>query len=267
MEWLRTERQSVLCCNLAVLILALGAAFSTSLAAEPLYQIEVVQRYPHDSSAFTQGLFFWNGFLYESTGLYGESSLRRVRLEDGAVLQSVELDAGFFGEGAAVLNGRVFQLTWREGTGLIFELDNLEKVGEFTYQGEGWGLTTDGTHLIMSDGSSVLRFLDPETLETVGRVRVKAAGGDVLFLNELEYVAGEIWANVWLTSRICRIDPSNGEVLGWIDLSELAAEEPQKNPGADVLNGIAYDPDTGRIVVTGKLWSSVYEIVLIQPED
>jgi glutaminyl-peptide cyclotransferase len=119
----------------------------------------------------------------------------------------------------------------------------------------------------MSDGSSVLRFLDPETLETVGRVRVKAAGGDVLFLNELEYVAGEIWANVWLTSRICRIDPSNGEVLGWIDLSELAAEEPQKNPGADVLNGIAYDPDTGRIVVTGKLWSSVYEIVLIQPED
>ena len=198
--------------------------------------------------------------------MYGESSLRRVRLADGEVLQQVDLESRFFGEGIALLRGRIFQLTWREGTGFIYDLESLEKIGEFTYPGEGWGLTTDGTYLIMSDGSSLLRFLDPETLEPVGTLQVRSSRGEVTLLNELEYINGEIWANIWLSSVICRIDPQSGQVLGWIDLQQLSAAEREGNPGADVLNGIAWDAEAERIFVTGKLWSRVYEIRLV-PAD
>jgi glutamine cyclotransferase len=236
------------------------------LAAETVQRAQVVASYPHDPAAFTQGLVFAGGLLYEGTGLYGESSLRRVRLADGEVLQQVDLESRFFGEGIALLRGRIFQLTWREGTGFIYDLESLEKIGEFTYPGEGWGLTTDGTYLIMSDGSSLLRFLDPETLEPVGTLQVRSSRGEVTLLNELEYINGEIWANIWLSSVICRIDPQSGQVLGWIDLQQLSAAEREGNPGADVLNGIAWDAEAERIFVTGKLWSRVYEIRLV-PAD
>lgn len=239
------------------------AAGTWGLAAEPVYRAEVVACYPHDPGAFTQGLFFWQGLLYEGTGLYGESSLRLVRLEDGEVLQRVELDPKYFGEGIAALGGQIYQLTWRENTGFIYDLDTLERVGEFSYEGEGWGITSDGRHLIMSNGSSVLRFLDPRTLEPVRRLRVRGEGGEVQLLNELENVAGEIWANVWLSGVICRIDPATGKVLGWIDLRDLVAQEIKENPKADVLNGIAWDPETDRLFVTGKLWANLYEIRLV----
>jgi len=252
---------------LPFLCLLLGVSFSACLAAEPVYRAEVVQRYPHDPAAFTQGLFFLNGLLYEGTGLYGESSLRQVRLEDGEVLKMVNLEPEFFGEGLAVLDDRIYQLTWREGVGFIYDLESLEKVGEFAYEGQGWGLTTDGIYLIMSDGSSVLRYLDPDSLEPVRWLPVRGEGGEVQLLNELEYVDGEIWANIWLSSVICRLDPATGRVLGWIDLRDLAALELQENPGADVLNGIAFHGETGRIFVTGKLWSSIYQIRLLSSSE
>ncbi len=263
MEWWRINLLKVAIALGLLMGLSLGAPVLVCLAVEPVYRIEVVDSFPHDQRAFTQGLFFRDGLLYEGTGLYGESSLRVVRLEDGAVLRSVDLEPRFFGEGIAALGDKVYQLTWREGTGFIYDADSLERIGEFTYAGEGWGLTTDGTHLIMSDGSSVLRWLDPQTLETVGSLEVRGEGGAIALLNELEYVEGEIWANVWLSSVICRIDPATGKVLGWIDLRELAAQEREVNPGADVLNGIAFDGDTGRVVVTGKLWSRIYAIRLL----
>ncbi len=253
--------------GLAAFWLLGAASLGLCLAGEPLYRGEVVEVYPHDPAAFTQGLFFWQGLLYEGTGLYGESSLRQVRLEDGAVLRRVDLEPGFFGEGIAAFGNRIYQLTWREQTGFIYDLGSLNKLGEFTYQGEGWGLTTDGTYLIMSDGSSTLRFVDPETLEIVDRLQVLAAGGAVPLLNELEYVEGEIWANIWLTSVICRIDPASGQVVGWIDLSELTRRELAANPGIDVLNGIAYDAETGRVFVTGKLWSNIYQIRLVPAQE
>lgn len=263
--WWRIRGQGLLgVWIVAVLLLCLESV--PCLAAETVQLAQVVASYPHDPAAFTQGLVFAGGLLYEGTGLYGESSLRRVRLADGEVLQQVDLESRFFGEGIALLRGRIFQLTWREGTGFIYDLESLEKIGEFTYPGEGWGLTTDGTYLIMSDGSSLLRFLDPETLEPVGTLQVRSSRGEVTLLNELEYINGEIWANIWLSSVICRIDPQSGQVLGWIDLQQLSAAEREGNPGADVLNGIAWDAEAERIFVTGKLWSRVYEIRLV-PAD
>ncbi|HAN95612.1 MAG TPA: glutamine cyclotransferase [Firmicutes bacterium] len=265
MVWWRIRGQGLLgVWIVAVLLLCLESV--PCLAAETVQRAQVVASYPHDPAAFTQGLVFAGGLLYEGTGLYGESSLRRVRLADGEVLQQVDLESRFFGEGIALLRGRIFQLTWREGTGFIYDLESLEKIGEFTYPGEGWGLTTDGTYLIMSDGSSLLRFLDPETLEPVGTLQVRSSRGEVTLLNELEYINGEIWANIWLSSVICRIDPQSGQGLGWIDLQQLSAAEREGNPGADVLNGIAWDAEAERIFVTGKLWSRVYEIRLV-PAD
>jgi glutamine cyclotransferase len=234
-----------------------------STATALAYGYEVVNTFPHDPGAFTQGLVFSDGVLFESTGLNGQSSLRRVALETGEVLKQRDIDAQYFAEGLALFDGRLIQLTWRNGVGFVYDKDSFEPLGNFTYPNEGWGLTQDGTHLIMSDGSSTLRFLDPHTFEVVREVAVTSEGQPVVRLNELEYVAGEIWANVWQTDAIARIDPATGAVRGWIDLSGLLPAE--ERAAADVLNGIAYDAAGDRLFVTGKLWPTLFEIRVAPP--
>ncbi|MER3403721.1 MAG: glutamine cyclotransferase [Armatimonadota bacterium] len=227
----------------------------------PLYTYRVVKRYPHDPKAFTQGLEYYNGFLYESTGLEGQSSLRKVAFRTGRVLQIRKHPPEIFAEGITLLNNRIYQLTWRNGICFVYERDSFRSDTEFRYTGEGWGLTNDGTHLIMSDGSDTLTFRDPTTFAAVRQIRVKDQGTPVRNLNELEYVNGEIWANVWMTDLIVRISPKTGEVLGWIDLSGLLT--PAEAHQADVLNGIAYDRQNKRIFVTGKLWPWLFEIEVV----
>jgi glutamine cyclotransferase len=222
----------------------------------------VVQAYPHDPDAFTQGLVYHAGFLYEGTGLRGRSSLRRVTLETGQVIDTVTLEDQYFGEGIAILGDRLYQLTWQSNVGFIYDWQRLEQVGDFTYRTEGWGLTHDGTLLIMSDGTSNLYFLDPDTMHRVRQVTVRDGSGPVSRLNELEYVQGEIYANIWQQDWIVRIDPDDGTVLGWIDLSGLLSDE-DRQQGVDVLNGIAYDVGGNRLFVTGKLWPKLFEIVIV----
>ena len=226
----------------------------------PKYTFRIVNSYPHDPEAFTQGLIFESGILYESTGLRGRSTLREVNLTNGEVIQSLALDPELFGEGVTLFNGRIFQLTLTSGVGFIYDPDSFSKLGEFSYTPEGWGLTHDGRQLIMSDGSAELRFLDAETLEGTGRIEVTDRGQPVQWLNELEYVEGEIYANIWQSDLIARISPDSGEVLGWIDLSDLRTEEDQ----AGILNGIAYDSRIGRLFVTGKNWPMLFEIALVE---
>jgi glutamine cyclotransferase len=225
------------------------------------YTYRVINVYPHDPSAFTQGLVFDAGQLYESTGLWGRSSLRRVALETGVVLQRRDLTAEYFGEGLALFRGQLFQLTWQNGIGFIYDADTFELLRIWRYETEGWGLTHDGAQLIMSDGSATLRFLNPDTLSVQRTLQVTDRGRPVDMLNELEYVNGEIFANVWQTDWIVRIDPSTGMVTGWVDLSGLLM--PEERLAADVLNGIAYDPATQRLFVTGKLWPKLFEIALV----
>jgi glutamine cyclotransferase len=228
----------------------------------PIYTCEIVNTYPHDPEAFTQGLVFANGILYESTGRLGRSSVRKVDLRTGAVLQIQKLPPQLFGEGISVFGDRLIQLTWQSRVGLVYEKKSFRLLKEFTYSSEGWGLTHDGKRLIMSDGTATLRFLDPETFKELGSIAVFDPNGPVRGLNELEYVRGEIYANVWPTSRIARIDPASGRVLAWIDLEALARQHTTFNPDA-VLNGIAYDPRGDRLFVTGKLWPNLYEIKLL----
>jgi glutaminyl-peptide cyclotransferase len=232
-------------------------------ARVPTYTYEVVNAYPHDTAAFTQGLVFHQGMLYESTGLNNSSSLRRVELETGRVLNQKKLSDEYFAEGLALFNGRLYQLTWQTQRGFVYDLDSFDKLREFSYAGEGWGLTRDAHSLIMSDGSSRIRFLDPDTFGVRSLITVQDEGRDVLQLNELEYVKGEIYANVWLTDRIARIDPQSGKVNAWIDLSGILPPEARPDPGA-VLNGIAYDEASDRLFVTGKLWPKLFEIKLKQ---
>jgi glutaminyl-peptide cyclotransferase len=229
----------------------------------PVHGYRIVRIYPHDPQAFTQGLLFSKGFLFESTGLNGRSTVRKVELETGKVLKSHSLPRQYFGEGLAEWKGKLIQLTWRSQVGFIYDMESFEKVGEFSYQSEGWGLTSTGEHLVMSDGSDTLRFLDPETHEEVRRVQVKDGGAAVTQINELEYIKGEIFANVWNTNYIVRISPKTGEVLGWVDLSGLQnALGPVM--GIDVLNGIAFDAKGGRIFVTGKLWPKLFEVEITE---
>jgi glutamine cyclotransferase len=230
----------------------------------PVYGYKVVATYPHDPGAFTQGLFVADGQLYESTGQIGESTLRKVRLEDGRVLQSAEIPPGLFGEGSVDFGSEIVSVTWQGGRGFRWDRGTLKRTGEFRYPGEGWGLTQDGQNVIMSDGTAELRFLDPATMAERKRVRVTVNGMPLDKLNELEWVNGEILANVWMTSRIARIDPATGSVTGWIDLSRLAAETAGADPDS-VLNGIAYDKAAGRLFVTGKYWPKLYEIELVPP--
>ncbi len=235
---------------------------SPTPAPPPTYSYEVIATYPHDPEAFTQGLVFHDGGLYEGTGRWGESTLREVALESGAVLRSRALEDQYFGEGITLFNDKIFQLTWQEQTGFVYDRATFEPLQSFTYPHEGWGITHDEARLIVSDGTATIRYWDPATLQEIGRVSVRDDQGPVNRLNELEYVDGEIWANIWLTDRIARISPETGDVVGYIDLTGLLDTSKLTQP-ADVLNGIAYDPATGRLFVTGKLWPSLFEIRVI----
>ncbi len=229
----------------------------------PVQGYKIINTYPHDPKAFTQGLVYHQGFLYEGTGLEGQSSLRKVELETGKVLQIHRLAAQYFGEGIVIWQDKIIQLTWTSQVGFVYDLETFEQIGEFNYPTEGWGITHDGEKLIMSDGTDTLYFLDPETFEEIGQVKVKYGNQPVNRLNELEYINGEVFANVWMTDWIVRIDPKTGQIVGVIDLSGLHHASGQKMQGNDVLNGIAYDPEGERLFVTGKLWPNLYEIELV----
>lgn len=247
----------------------------------PVYTYEIINTFKHDSKAFTQGLVFENGFLYEGTGENGESTVRKVELETGKVLQKYDLEDKFFGEGITIFGDKIYQLTWRSGKAFQYDLNNFKLLKEFNYQGEGWGLTHDGKNLIMSDGTHILKIIDPETFNVVRQITVMQDNGKPLFLlNELEYVKGEIWANIWHSEEmqthttqgvmpnigkpnyIARINPENGKVIGWIDLANISPDD--YDDGENTLNGIAYDASKDRIFVTGKNWKKLFEIKLIQ---
>lgn len=231
----------------------------------PIYGYRVVNRYPHDPNGFTQGLVFVDGFLFEGTGLRGRSSLRKVDVITGKILQYRNLPAHFFGEGVTVYHNKVIQLTWRAHQGFVYDKDTFQLLGTFHYPTEGWGITHDGEHLIMSDGTSILYFLDPDTYKEKRRIKVRGPGGPVSNLNELEYVQGLILANIWKTDMIVQISPDTGDIVGWIDLRGLLGPE-DRVQRVDVLNGIAYDQRNDRLFVTGKLWPRLFEIKLILRE-
>jgi glutamine cyclotransferase len=257
-----TDRQTRRCCALLLLLLGAGGCAAQPPAA-PVYGYTIVRTYPHDPAAFTQGLVVHRGALYEGTGLHGRSTLRVVDLETGTVLRRYDLPPHYFGEGIALYGDRLVQLTWQSRLGLVYEQDDFALVREFQYPTEGWGITYDGARLIMSDGTATLHMLNPETFEPVGRVEVADRGRAVTGLNELEFVGGEVYANVWQTDRIARIEPHTGRVVAWIDLSGLLS--PAERAGADALNGIAYDAASDRLFVTGKLWPRLFEIQLAGP--
>ena len=236
----------------------------TATSAVPVNTVSIINVYPHDRDAFTQGLVFEDGVLYEGTGLHGRSTLRRVDLKTGE-MQIRKLPDRLFGEGITVFGERIIQLTWQAGIGFVYDRSSFELLGEFRYPTQGWGITHDGERLIMSDGTSTLRILNPATFEETGRIEVRDRDGPVTRLNELEYVEGEIYANVWQTDRIVRIAPDTGEVVGWIDLTGILKPEDRADP-VDVLNGIAYDSDNDRLFVTGKLWPWLFEIELVPVE-
>lgn len=223
---------------------------------------EVLNAYPHDPEAFTQGLIYIDGVLYESNGLYGQSGLRMVALETGEVLRQTDSPMEVFSEGLTEWADTLVQLTWQEGRGFVYNRDDFVRLSEFQYETEGWGLTHDGHNLIMSDGTATLYFLDPDTFSVVLTVEVSDAGTPITMLNELEYICGEIFANIWQTDNIVRIDPETGVVTGWIDLGGLLPEE-ERNPDTNVLNGIAFDAENNRLFVTGKRWPKLYEIRLV----
>jgi glutamine cyclotransferase len=229
----------------------------------PVYTYKIIQTYSHDSVAFTQGLTFDDtGNLIESTGLYGASSLRRVNLTDGQILQQVNLSCEYFGEGITVVNDKIIQLTWQNEIGFIYDKNTFDLLDNFTLTTEGWGLTYDGNHLIMSDGTANLYFLDTTTYKTVNTINVHDAKGPVENLNELEYINGTIYANIWFSSKIAIIDPATGQIEAYIDLENLSQQYTTKDSNA-VLNGIAYNKQTNRLYITGKNWSNLYEITVL----
>jgi len=239
----------------------------TEQKSVPVYTYEIVNVFPHDPTAFTQGLVFHNGILLESTGQYGSSTVRKVEITSGKPFRRFDLPEQFFGEGLAILNEKIYQLTWQESTAFVYDM-NLSPIGRINYAGEGWGLTTDGETLIMSDGTQVIRFVDPETFETKRTIVVRdERNKPIREINELEWVKGEIWANIWHSERIgkpnhiARIDPQTGNVIGWIDLNGISPDDVARGP-ENTLNGIAYDEKTDRIFVTGKQWEKLFEIRL-----
>ncbi len=246
----------------AAVLVPAGTALAAS--AIPSYTYEVVHAYPHDPNAFTQGLFIKDGILFESTGLQGRSTVRKVRLETGEVLQKMDLPRQIFGEGITYWDKRIIGITWTTQAGYVLDLDTFAFQKEFAYKGEGWGLARNDKEIIMSDGTAELRFLDPLTLRETHRIKVTADGKAVDQLNELEWVKGEIFANIWQTDNIARIDPKTGKVIGWINLNGLLPMGDRIMGNPDVLNGIAYDAAKDRLFVTGKLWPKLFEIRLIK---
>ncbi len=236
------------------------AAESAADHATARLSYRVISEYAHDREAFTQGLVYHRGFLYESTGRYGVSTVRKVELETGRVVAQRALPARYFGEGLTIAGDRLIQLTWREGTGFVYDPETLELMNIFRYPTQGWGLAYDGTWLYMSDGSAALYRLDAETFRIVGMLEVRDEHGPVARLNELEFVDGFLYANVWQDDRIARIDPASGKVVAWIDLGGLLEESIS---GAGVLNGIAYEPSAGQFLVTGKLWPKLFAIDIV----
>lgn len=225
-------------------------------------QFRIAHVTPHDPGAYTQGLVFSGGFLYESTGKYGASSIRKVEIATGRVLKIALLPRAHFGEGLTLWRDRLIQLTWRSKVGFVYDRGSFSKIGEFRIDAEGWGLTSDGKSLIMSDGTDTLRFLDPETFAETGRLAVSDDGDPVWNLNELEYIDGEIFANIWFEDVVARISPQSGAVLGWLDLSALR-NFLDAGGSAEVLNGIAWDPEGRRLFVTGKYWPKLFELELV----
>lgn len=264
MKQLKSTKWTICFILSAILLSALLSYNSLAKQNEstPVYGYKIINIYPHDRDAFTQGLVFIDGKLYESTGLKGRSELRELDIKTGNVIMSYKLASKYFGEGIAAVNTKIVQLTWRSQTGFVYNTSDLKPIGRFNYKGEGWGITFDGKHLIISNGTATLRFLDPHTYETVGELQVYDKNGDVGKLNELEYVEGEIFANIWGKERIARIDPKTGSVTGWIELPGLLTREDRKKR-VDVLNGIAYDSDNKKLYVTGKLWPKLFEIEVV----
>ena len=233
------------------------APLPINLDVTPVYGYKIVNTYPHDRNAFTEGLVFDDGFLYEGTGICGESTLCKVELETGEVLKTYPLPDEFFGEGVTIWEDKLIQLTWKSRIGFVYDKESFLLLREFAYPTEGWGITHDGKHLIMSDGTSALYFLNPDTFEEIGQIEVRDKGVPITNLNELEYIQGVIYANVWRTNHIAMISPETGQVVGWIDLKGLLSEQ---NSSEDVLNGIAYDEEQDRLFVTGKCWPTLFEI-------
>jgi glutaminyl-peptide cyclotransferase len=242
------------------LVFVFTIAAATSCCADDGYK--VVHAYPHDQRAFTQGLIYLDGHLYESTGLRGQSTLRMEDLDTGTILQHADVPAQYFGEGLTNWGSTLIQLTWQSHIAFVYDRFSFRVLHTFQYSGEGWGLTQDGKNLILSDGTATLRFLDPATFREVRRITVESKGEPVAKLNELEFIHGEIYANIWYSDRIARISPRTGAVLGWIDLSGLLTADERTNPDA-VLNGIAYDAQHDRLFVTGKLWPKLFEIKVV----
>lgn len=243
------------------LILGLFAQSAPGFKAKKL-AFELLQTFPHDKSAFTQGLIYHNNVLYEGTGQRGASSLRKVTLENGVVQQMHHLEDQFFGEGVTILNNRIYQLTWQSNVGFIYDLESFSFQEKIYYPTEGWGLTTDGEHLILSDGSETLYWYDPASFSEMSSLVVRDNGNPVKGLNELEYINGQIFANVYPTDYIVRIDAKSGEVTGWLDCSNFLT--PSERRYTDVLNGIAWNPDNGHLFLTGKYWPLLYEIRLLE---
>jgi len=254
---------------IGTVVLVLSAVILVLLSNSPVnpeplhYTYDIVKVYPHDKNAFTQGLIFEDGVLYESTGLYGHSTLRRVELETGKIMQLYALPNSFFGEGITIFDDKIIQLTWQSNRGFVYDKHSFDLLQEFDYPTEGWGITHDGSRLIMSDGTATLYFLDPETFKKVGQVEVHDAG-PVTGLNELEYIHGEVYANIWKEEKIAIINPQTGQVTGWVDLEGI--QDLENRDTNNVLNGIAYDSKEGRLFVTGKRWSQLFEIILIPLE-
>jgi glutaminyl-peptide cyclotransferase len=245
-----------------IVVLSIAAYAAVARAAVPLYECDVVHTYPHDPSAFTEGLFYLNGFLYESTGLEQHSSIRKVRLATGEVVQKIEIPAQYFGEGIVNWDGHLVSLTWKSHLGFVFDLATFKLQRQFPYEGEGWALTQDGKQLIMSDGTPELRFINPNTLKETNRIQVTLDGKPVRNVNELEWVKGEIYANVWQTNWIIRINPKDGHVVGLVNLAGLLSRDDPASGPDGVLNGIAYDAKGDRLFVTGKNWPKLFEIRL-----
>jgi glutamine cyclotransferase len=250
---------AILCVGgVLVVILNLGQTPNDS-TSPTLYTYQIIKTHPHNTTAFTEGLVFNNGVLYESTGEYGYSSLRQVNLENGVVEQEVLLPNKYFGEGLTVVNESLVQLTWREKIGFIYDKETFSLLGNFSYSSEGWGLTFNGSDLIMSDGTSKLTFINPVTFQQIGQISVHDGNTPVTNINELEFISGYVYANIWMQQKIAIINPQTGTVKGWIDLTGIY----QTNNLDDVLNGIAFDSQTNRLLITGKDWSNLYEITII----